>query len=163
MGVRKYPDVPRIYVDMDGPLADFWGACVREGMEPDQFKLCRGIFERLPIVPGAVEAIHTMRAMPVDVWLLTKAADGNVWCHSEKRIWQQRVFPELGDHIIITPDKGCIGRPRDTLIDDHPQWANANNFPGNIITFVVKHDSRGNHLSNNWPEVLESVRTNYNF
>ncbi|MDN8616524.1 hypothetical protein [Variovorax ginsengisoli] len=49
--------------------------------------------------------------------------------------------------MIITSDKGCVGKQRDFLIDDHPEWTNADQFPGTIITFT-----------GDWPSVVEQIR-----
>ena len=46
--------------------------------------------------------------------------------------------------VILTPDKGAVGIQRDFLIDDHPEWANSNNFKGTVIRF-----------SNNWRDVVQ--------
>ena len=62
-------------------------------------------------------------------------------------LWLNKHLPILEDHIIVTPDKGCIGTKRDFLIDDHPEWANAHKFPGKIIKFGGEHNDRFYHTS----------------
>jgi hypothetical protein len=59
---------------------------------------------------------------------------------------QKRYALILGDHIIVSPDKGAVGTARDFLIDDHPEWANAHNFSGTPI-----------HFKNNWSEVCAQL------
>jgi 5'(3')-deoxyribonucleotidase len=58
---------------------------------------------------------------------LSKIPAENPHSATEKMLWVREHFPYLGDKIILTPDKGCVGSQRDFLIDDHPEWANANN------------------------------------
>lgn len=156
MGIRKYRDVPRVYLDMDGPLADFEREMIRHNQPGNVIKKWKGLFRDLKVVPGAKEAVARIMALPVDVWICTKAPDGSTFAASEKQEWQQKHFPELKDHIIITPDKGCIGRPCDFLIDDHPEWANASNFPGSLFVFKPVYDKQGNS-TNNWNELVERL------
>jgi 5'(3')-deoxyribonucleotidase len=157
MGVRKYLDIPRIYLDMDGPLADFDRAIIETGTPGNVLKLQPGVFRNLKVVPGAKSAVARLRALAVDVWIMTKSPDGSTLAASEKQAWQQEHFPELRDHIIITPDKGCVGRECDFLVDDHPEWANARNFPGTVIKFIPVYDTDG-ESSNNWNEIVERLR-----
>lgn len=146
MGVRVYPDVPRVYVDMDGVVADFEAAMNAAGSTPAEFKLRAGVYRHLPLIPGAMEAIGALIEAGVEVWFLTKPPGKNPYSTTEKLQWVKEQFPELYERVIITPDKGAVGTSRDILVDDHPEWANANNFRGYIIKF-----------ENNWPEVLDMI------
>ena len=160
MGVRVYQDVPRVYLDMDGPFADFEREIIVRGKPGKEVKMIPGIFRNLRLVPGARAAFEALRTLPIDLWFLTKTPDGNPGASGEKARWQREHFPEVGDHIIISPDKGAVGRPIDTLVDDHPEWANANNFPGEVIKFVPVYDEHGNS-TNNWTEILDQLRKKY--
>lgn len=147
MGVRTYPDRPRVYVDMDGVIADFEGALRAHGLTPGELKIKRGAYQALPIIEGAKEALHAFIRMGLEVFGLTKIPGSNPYAATEKLLWIAAHFPELHDRVIITPDKGCVGTPRDFLIDDHPEWANADKFAGTIVRFA-----------GDWPAVVEQIR-----
>ena len=141
MGVRVYPDKPRVYFDMDGVVADFETAMNEAGSTPSEFKLRAGVYRNLPLIDGALEAIAELIDADVEVWFLTKPPGKNPYSTTEKLQWVKEHFPELYERVIITPDKGAVGTSRDILVDDHPEWANANNFPGTIIKFEGDWDS----------------------
>ena len=96
--------------------------------------------------------------------ILTKIPSENPYAASEKIVWLKRHLPILEDLIIITPDKGCIGTSRDTLVDDFPEWANAHNFPGQIIQFggqpkLDEYVLRAGHLwAKNWSTLIEMFK-----
>ncbi|MDI9689808.1 hypothetical protein QM326_34780 [Burkholderia cenocepacia] len=136
MGIRHYPDKVRVYVDMDGVIADFEGAARAHAMEPSHFKRVAGAFLDLDPIPGAAEAVAALDAAGYLVFALTKIPRSNPHAATEKLLWVRRHFPSLDDRIIITPDKGAVGKARDFLVDDHPEWANASNFPGTVIVFT---------------------------
>lgn len=135
MSVREYPDVPRVYVDLDGVIADFEAECADLNVHPQQGKLIPGIYRNLPLIEGAEEGIAKLLEKGYFVMCLTKIPSKNPGAASEKLLWINENFPNLKDYVIITPDKGCVGTDRDYLIDDHPEWANAGAFPGQIIHF----------------------------
>lgn len=136
MGIRTYPDKPRAYVDMDGVLADFEAAANARRLTFDQAKHVVGIYQTLPVMPDAIVGLAELEQFGFDVWILTKIPRENPWAATEKLHWVRQNLPHpLHDKVIITPDKGCVGCYRDVLIDDHPEWANAANFPGRVIAF----------------------------
>jgi len=141
MSVRDYPDVARIYVDMDGVVADFERAFTEAGQHPKQFKLVPGAYVNLHPIPGAVEGIHKLLELGFDVFMLTKIPSENPYAASEKFLWMYKHLPIIEDKIIISADKGAVGTERDFLIDDHPEWANAHSFPGTVIKFGGEPDS----------------------
>jgi 5'(3')-deoxyribonucleotidase len=160
MGVRRYQDRPRIYVDMDGPQADYEREIIISGIPSKKLKLIKGTYRRLAVVPHARDSILALLELPVDVWTMTKAPDGSTFAASEKQAWQYEHMPELRDRIIITPDKGAVGRPCDYLIDDHPEWANANNFPGTIIKHEAVYQPDGSS-NNNWPTIVARLQATF--
>ena len=136
MGVREYSDKPRVYLDMDGVIADFDRAAREHEMEPKHFKRVAGAYLDLEPMPGAVEAVAHLESAGFLVFALTKVPRSNPYAATEKLLWARRHFPSLEDRIIITPDKGAVGTARDFLVDDHPDWANAHNFPGTVVHFT---------------------------
>lgn len=135
MGTRSYPDQPRVYIDMDGVLADFDAECVRRATTPDALKRCPGAYRALSPLRGAIGAVAELQALGVEVFVLTKIPSSNPWAATEKLLWIRDHFPSLDDRVIITPDKGCVGETRDVLVDDHPEWANADRFRGTTVHF----------------------------
>lgn len=136
---------------MDGPCADYDLYCRTTGQKPDEAKLIRGTYAALPVTPGAIEAISQLIAMKgVDTWLLSKIPSENFLSATEKFQWTARVFPSLADKLILSPDKGCVGTYLDFLIDDHPEWANATNFPGRVLKFKTMQNNDGF----NWNEII---------
>lgn len=135
MGVREYPDTVRVYLDMDGPLADFERAVKIENSSIDIHKKIAGAYMRLPVTNGAQEAVRKIISLGFEPFSLTKIPRSNPYAATEKLLWTDINFPELHDRVLIVPDKGAVGRSCDILIDDHPEWANANNFKGTIIKF----------------------------
>lgn len=153
MGVRVYPKVRRVYLDQDGPLADFDFYCNEVVFEhPVHVKRYAGTYLNLPVTDGALAAVKLLTTRKdIDVWVLSKAPSENLSAASEKHYWLDKHFPILAGKLIITPDKGCVGKFDDFLIDDHPEWANANNFGGEVIRFKTNLMAAGM----NWEEILE--------
>lgn len=137
MGIREYPDKRRVYLDMDGPLANFEDAMDFYGEPAKVVKLIPGVYAKLPPTKGSVDAVQTIiHDLDFDLMVLTKVPDKNPYAAAEKLMWIDQWHPDLHGRVIISPDKGCIGTKRDILIDDHPEWANASKFPGTIIHFL---------------------------
>lgn len=147
MGVRKYKDVRRVYFDMDGVLADFERAFTDAGLTVKEFKLKQGSYLSIPTMKGALEAVELALELGFEIFALTKIPTKNPHSATEKIIWLNDNFPQFGDHIILSPDKGVVGKPVDILIDDHPEWANADKFPGHIVKF-----------SGDWKEVKDLLK-----
>lgn len=147
MGARTYPETPRVYFDMDGPLADFEQGANLRGLSMESMKLTAGAYMNLPVTAGAKAAVKAIVEMGFEPWVMTKIPRENPYAATEKLLWLPREFPVFGEQVIITPDKGAPGRKIDILIDDHPEWANANNFKGTILTFEF-----------DWEDTVEQVR-----
>lgn len=122
---------------MDGVAADFEKRCNELGLHPQVGKLERGIYESLEPIKPTVDGINRLVNAGIEVFMLTKIPSKNPWAASEKLLWLRKHLPKVGDHAVITPDKGCVGCYQDLLLDDHPEWANANQFRGKIITFDI--------------------------
>lgn len=146
MGVRHYKDCRRAYLDMDGVLIDYEAKANDLGLPVKTLKTVPGIYETMDPMPGAKHAVGQLLHAGIDVWALTKPPKENPSAASDKlrSIW--RHFPEIGEQVIITPDKGCVGTARDFLVDDHPEWANAHNFPGTVLTF-----------KGDWDEIVKAI------
>jgi len=163
MSIRNYPETPRIYVDMDGVVADFERAFLECNLTAKEYKLIPGSYEKLLPIPGAIEGIRELLELGFFVMMLTKIPSQNPYAASEKLIWIKKHLPELHDYVIITPDKGAVGTFSDHLIDDHPEWANAHNFPGMVIKFNGEPDEDHSHMHcQNWTEVVEHFKTHRN-
>lgn len=136
MGVRNYPDIPRVYFDFDNTLADFVRGARERNLSPTEFKLVPGAYRHLPLMPGALDAVARVAAMGLDPFGLTKCPSKNPLSATEKLLWTTDYLPQLDDKVIISSDKGAVGTRRDYLVDDMPEWANAHNFPGTVIRFT---------------------------
>lgn len=147
MSVRNYPTTSRVYFDMDGVLADYDLKALEMQLDPRKLKSIRGIYRELEVLDGAKEAVAEVLSLGYQVFALSKPPTENPHSATEKLIWISLNFPELGDHVILTPDKGCIGNERDFLIDDHPEWANASNFKGTLM-----------HFKGAWDPILQVIR-----
>lgn len=121
---------------MDGVLADFEWAARYQNLHPKELKKIPGIYRHLPIFPGAPDFVKFVKALDFEIFVCTKCPKENTTAASDKWMWLNDNFPIFEDHIIITPDKGCIGSNKDYLIDDHPEWANADKFSGTICHFT---------------------------
>jgi 5'(3')-deoxyribonucleotidase len=156
MSVREYPDIPRIFVDMDGPTADFERGMNEHNLPASKFKLIPGTYINLHPTPGAIDAIHALMDLGFFVIMLTKIPSENPYSATEKIMWIYKHIPRIEDHIIISPDKGCVGTEHDFLIDDHPEWANAHNFVGTVVKFGGDVDIQHSHIHcPNWRTILQ--------
>lgn len=93
------------------------------------------------------EALHAFVQIGLEIFGLTKIPGSNPYAATEKLLGIAEHFPELHDRVIISPDKGCVVKPRDYLVDDRPEWANAEQFPGTVVKF-----------KGDWPSVVEQIR-----
>lgn len=81
-----------------------------------------GFFSSLKPIPGAIEAIHEMKALGHSVFIVTSAGVSFPNAATEKYIWvRDNLGVELLERLVITAAKPVIRG--DILIDDRPQLA----------------------------------------
>ncbi|MEG0870426.1 MAG: hypothetical protein RSG77_25805, partial [Hafnia sp.] len=93
MGVRNYPDTPRVFLDMDGPLADFEKAVELENSSIEHHKRIAGAYARMPLTPGAKQALATIIELKFEPFSLTKIPRSNPYAATEKLLWVQQNLP----------------------------------------------------------------------
>lgn len=128
-----------LFIDSDGPVADFDHSLRRDGRDADIFKMHAGIYLYLPVTAGAQQALDTFKELDdqnlLRVWILTKTPSGSPYAYTEKVLWYRQHFPWLEDRVILTHDKSLMGGPNDWLLDDRPHKANADKFRGTFVYF----------------------------
>lgn len=136
MYTRRFDRPVTVYLDQDGPLADFKSAADAAGWEPSVAKMKRGFYRSLPLTPGAREAVEELLGFHhLHVFVATKIPDHNAYAATEKILWLNQHLPGLGERIIITPNKACLGTVDDFLVDDRAHKADASFFPGTFIHY----------------------------
>lgn len=149
---RRYDRPITIYLDQDGPLADFQGAADAARLSPQEAKMVRGFYRGLPLTPGAKEAVEELLGFHhLHVFVATKIPDRNAYAATEKILWLHEHLPGLGERIIITPNKACLGTVDDFLVDDRAHKADASFFPGTFIHF-------GSPRYPDWEAVMKRFR-----
>lgn len=146
----------RIFIDMDGVLADFEGLMQKTGRTGDELKAMPGAFVEMEPIPGAIEAVRSLIGMGFECWIATKPPTGVPQAYADKAQWIMTHLPELKRRIIVTHDKGLLGDEGDYLIDDRPHKANCEQFRGILIHFGADIGYR----CMKWPNVLETFRAN---
>lgn len=113
----------RLFVDMDGTLAEFQPVSVLEDLYE------QGYFERLPPQRNVVDAVKRVcnSAPDTEVFILSSVLTDSAFSRREKEIWLNKYIPEINvGHRIFLPcgsDKtdyvpGTI-RKGDLLLDDY--------------------------------------------
>lgn len=125
----------RVFVDMDGVMADYAAAMVLHNVAGDVLKNMPNVYRELNPIEGAFETIRAIRDAGFEVWIATKTPTGNAQAYADKVHWILEHLPDFKRNIIITHDKGLLGNANDFLIDDRPHKANCENFPGKFIHF----------------------------
>lgn len=149
---RKYDRPRTIFLDLDGPIADFELAARAAGLEPVVAKMTPGFYRSLPVTSGAREAIDEMsRWTNVHLFIASKIPDKNPLAATEKALWVHEKFPVLEERIILTPNKACLGTARDFLVDDCKHKADAGFFPGTFLHF-------GSPGMDGWEQVMARLR-----
>lgn len=150
----------RVFIDMDGVLADFAALKRKLDMDGDRLKNIPGAFAHLQPIPGALEAVHSLIGMGFEVWIATKPPTGNPGAYADKAAWILHHLPELKRRIIMTHNKGLLHG--DYLIDDRVHKASCEAFTGTLIRFGQIADESDvdvyDYSFQGWPEVLEYMR-----
>ena len=145
----------RIFIDMDGVIADFESAAEAEALVKGVTKLSRPDlfvnYRALSVIDGAIEAVaklnadHEVFIASTPPWLRPE-----VWGH--KREWIGEHFPNLKRKIILTHRKDLlIG---DILIDDS-RFRGQPDFQGEWYWFNKNWNNR------NWEACLEWIYKEY--
>ena len=141
----------RIFIDMDGVIADFESAAEAEALVKGVTKLSRPDlfvnYRALGVIDGAIEAVAKLNA-DHEVFIASTPpwTRPEVWGH--KREWIEEHFPYLKRRLILTHRKDLlIG---DILIDDS-RFRGQPDFQGEWFWFNKNWDNR------NWEACLEWI------
>ena len=145
----------RIFIDMDGVIADFESAAEAEALVKGVTKLSRPDlfvnYRALGVIDGAIEAVAKLNA-DHEVFIASTPpwTRPEVWGH--KREWIGEHFPYLKRRIILTHRKDLlIG---DILIDDS-RFRGQPDFQGEWFWFNKNWNNR------NWEACLEWIYKEY--
>lgn len=148
-----------VFLDSDGPIADFKASLDASGMHTDDFKHVPGVYLYLGITSSAAEYIQRLKALDdtgvIRVWVLTKTPSGSPYAYTEKVLWYKQNFPWLEDRVILAHDKSLVGTEEDFLLDDRPHKGNADKFRGTFILF--KEDQPNECWHQLWCAVLDRL------
>lgn len=154
MGTPK-PAPFNVFLDSDGPVANFLKAMTAAGAEPDDFKHRPGVYLWLEVTPGAQHAIDQLKVLDelgkLRVWVLTKTPSKSPYAYTEKVLWYRQNFEWLEDRVILTHDKHLLGTEDDFLLDDRPHKANAHLFRGEFVFFDEHRPEES------WDKLLKAV------
>ena len=139
MGTPSIQAPFNVFIDSDGPVADFDHDLSRSGLGADKFKHLPGVYLWLPVTAAAEASLAGLKeyddADRLRVWILTKTPSASPYAYTEKVLWYRRNFPWLEDRVILTHDKSLMGTEDDFLLDDRPHKANADKFRGTFVLF----------------------------
>lgn len=149
----------KIFVDMDGVLVNFQSgidkldeAIKREyaddGNGKSHYDDVPGIFSLMDPMPGAIEAMHALKEMGYDLYILSTAPWGNPSAWSDKVKW---ITDHLDDvfhkRMIITHCKGLLAAQKGALLIDDRTGHGASDFGERHIHF-------GTESFPDWPSVV---------
>ena len=141
-----------VFLDMDGPLANFNKGIGRWPFEKDPPEMFQqGFFLNLAVVPGAKWAVNELLQIPqLSICIGSKHTVENVHCASEKIGWLWTHFPSLVKRTCLVFDKTLL--KGDYLIDDDKKWEG---FDGHFFHF----DEHNPELS--WTEIVNFLKGLY--
>jgi len=146
----------RIFIDMDGVIADFQGEVDRHCKENGLTKLHRPEmkvdFSNMKPMPGAVAAIRKLEADGHDLFIATTPPWDRPEAWGHKRDWIMEHFPSLKKKMFLTHRKDLLDG--DVLIDD-TRYRGQPDFKGTWIWFGVDSKYPG------WPEVLNYINQKF--
>ncbi len=141
MGTPSRARLFNVFIDSDGPVADFDKALKEANAHTDDFKHWPGTYLWLEPTLGESMGLNALETLDktgdVRVWIATKTPSRTPYAYTEKVLWYRRHFPWLEDRIILTHDKSLLGSSKDILLDDRPHKANADQFSGTFVFFDV--------------------------
>ena len=137
----------RIFIDMDGVLANFEKAAAQipDVKNPDEV-LDFSTFEPMEL---AIESVHKIIDMGHDVFIASTPPWNQPHAWGQKRDWIEEHLPELQKKVILTHRKDLlIG---DILIDD-TTYRGQKDFNGTFIHFGIGHNKM------NWPNIISVLQ-----
>ena len=138
----------RIYIDMDGVIADFDKAKKllpeKQQGRPDLYV----DYLYLDVIPGAEQALRYLNEHH-EVFIASTPPWSRIQVWADKRAWLEQWFPDLKRKLILTHRKDLlIG---DVLIDDS-QYRGQPNFKGEWFWF------NQNWTNKNWKACLKFIK-----
>ena len=139
----------RIFIDMDGVLANFQKAAQQhkdfgtKGFRPDLTL----DFEKFEPMPDAIESVQKILDMGHEVFIASTAPWNNPDAWGQKRNWIEKNIPALKRKMFLTHRKDLL--MGDILIDD-TTYRGQKDFRGEFIHF-------GKH-GMDWPAIVDCIR-----